>query len=230
MTPPLYVFVLVGVPGDAVDRLSVNSTPHWPGPRPRDPGEREEKGQTPLLFPSASLHTPDRRELARARLQCPDAMTSPRQHAPKAAAPGVDVASRRTPTFGTPPLQRAPAYKTPLRARHRTHTIPSNLLDNLSSLCSLSFVVASTAGELLDAVGATAFGHRWKNGRREVEEKSRRNLFRPALSSSSSPTSLAVAALFPAAAGESLDEPDGNDADAPLDSHPTAAYRFGLLK
>jgi hypothetical protein len=63
-----------------------------------------------------------------------------------------------------------------------------------------------------------------------VEEKSRRNLFRPAPSSSSSPTSLAVAALFPAAAGESLVEPNGNDADAPLDSNPTAAYWFGSLK
>jgi hypothetical protein len=37
-----------------------------------------------------------------------------------------------------------------------------------------------------------------------VEEKRCRNLFCPTPSSSSSPTSLAVAALFPAAAGESL--------------------------
>jgi hypothetical protein len=125
-------------------------------------------------------------------------MTSPRQHAPKAAAPGVDVASRRTPTFWTPPLQPALAYKNPLRALLRTDTIPSNLPDILSSLCSLSFVIASNAGELLDAVGATASGRRWRNGRWEVDEENRRTLFRPAPSSSSSPTSLAVAALFPA--------------------------------
>jgi hypothetical protein len=79
------------------------------------------------------------------------------------------------------------------------------------------FTIAIDAGELLGAGGATAFGLRWKNGRREVEETRRRNLFRPAPSSSSSPTSLAIAALFPAAAGESLHEPDGNNADAPLD-------------
>jgi hypothetical protein len=42
----------------------------------------------PLSFPSASLHDADRRELANACPQCPGAMTLPRQHAPKAAAPG----------------------------------------------------------------------------------------------------------------------------------------------
>jgi hypothetical protein len=110
------------------------------------------------------------------------------------------------------------------------HTIPSNLPDILSSLYSLLFIIASNAGELLDAVGATASGRRWRNGRWEVDEENRRTLFRPAPSSSSSPASLAVAALFPAAAGESLVEPDVNDVDAPLDSNPMAAYRFGSLK
>jgi hypothetical protein len=60
----------------------------------------------------------------------------------------------------------------------------------------LSFAVAIDAGELLDAGGATVFGRRWTNGRREVEEECRQNLFRPTPSSSSSPTPLAVAALF----------------------------------
>jgi hypothetical protein len=78
------------------------------------------------------------------------------------------------------------------------HTIPSNLLDILSSLCSLSFIVASNAGELLDAVGATASGRHWKSGRWEVDEENRRTLFRPAPSISPSPTSLTVAALFSA--------------------------------
>jgi hypothetical protein len=162
----------------------------------------------------------------RSRSTPPERPTRPTSP-PEPPRPGKFPATAPT---GNPSSRALLAYKNPLRARHRTHTIPSNLLDILSSLRSLSFIVASTAGELLDAVGATAFGHSWKNGRREVEEKSRQNLFRPALSSSSSPTSLAITALFPAAAGESLDEPDGNDADAPLDSNPTAAYWFGLLK
>jgi hypothetical protein len=88
------------------------------------------------------------------------------------------------------------AYKNPLRALHQAHTIPRNLPDNLSLLSSLSVAVDVDAGELLGAGGATAFGHRWKNGRREVDEKSRRNLFCPAASNSPSPASLAVAVLF----------------------------------
>jgi hypothetical protein len=78
----------------------------------------------------------------------------------------------------------------------KTHTIPSNLQDIISLPISLSVAVAVDAGELLGAGGATASGRRWRNGRREVEEKSRRNLFCPAPSSSSSPTSLAVAVFF----------------------------------
>jgi hypothetical protein len=74
---------------------------------------------------------------------------------------------------GPPPS----AYKNTLRARHRTHTIPSNLPDNLSLLSSLWLAIAVDTGELLDAGGATASGRRWRNERREVDEKSLRNLF-----------------------------------------------------
>jgi hypothetical protein len=52
------------------------------------------------------------------------------------------------------------AYKSPRRSNERTHTTPSYLPDNLSSLRSLSFDVTIPAGEVLDAEGATAFGLR----------------------------------------------------------------------
>jgi hypothetical protein len=161
--------------------------------------EREETARTPSPFPlplctmPTSVSSPTHAHSAPTPRPCPASML------PRPSRPALPVTHRQTPapaTFWTPPLQPAPAYKTPLRAHHRTHTIPSNLPDNLSSLRSLSFVIASSAGELLDAGGATAFGHRWKNGRRKVEEECRQNLFRPAPSSSSSPTSLAVAVLF----------------------------------
>jgi hypothetical protein len=208
------------------------SISHWVEP---DPG-RWTVEKYPPLPPCHPTSTHARRPLPRSR-SCRSACGGAAVLRPSDPRARRHRQSRRDresflPQHPLETLAPAPSWpiKKPLRAHHRTHTIPSNLPDILSSLRSLSFVVASTAGELLDAVGATAFGHRWKNGHREVEEKSRWNLFRPAPSSSSSPTSLAVAALFPAAAGESLDEPNGNDADAPLDSNPTAAYRFRLLK
>jgi hypothetical protein len=49
------------------------------------------------------------------------------------------------------------AYKNPLRANERTYPAPSKPPDNLSSPRSLSFDVASPAGEVLDAEGAAAF-------------------------------------------------------------------------
>jgi hypothetical protein len=76
------------------------------------------------------------------------------------------------------------------------HTIPSKPPDNLSSPRSLSFDVASSAGELLDAGSAAAFGLRWASRRRELEEECCRNLFRPSPSSPASPTRLAVAVVF----------------------------------
>jgi hypothetical protein len=145
-------------------------------------------------------------------------MTSPRQHAPKATAPGVDLASRGTPTLWTPPLQPAPVYKNPLRALLRTHTIPSNLPDILSSFCSLSFVVASNAGELLDAVGATASGLRWRSERREVDEEKLGVLFCFTPSSSPSSTPTLIPEPFPCTEMVRL---------VPCSARKTMAYRFG---
>jgi hypothetical protein len=56
-------------------------------------GRKGGNSPDPLSLPSASVQATDRRELARACPQCPDAKTSPHQHAPKAAAPGL---ARRT--------------------------------------------------------------------------------------------------------------------------------------
>jgi hypothetical protein len=51
-------------------------------------------------------------------------------------------------------------YKNPRRSNERTHTTPSYLPDIFSSPRSLSFDVASPAGEVLDAEGVAAFGLR----------------------------------------------------------------------
>jgi hypothetical protein len=90
-----------------------------------DPGretwkEKEETARTPSLLALCSLHVADRRGLANAYPQCPDAETTPRQHAPKAAAPGFARACRQTPRTGHLLAILAPgllAYKNPLRAR-----------------------------------------------------------------------------------------------------------------
>jgi hypothetical protein len=179
-----------------VDSPSVEPQPPLPRPGPWDMEEREETHPDPSPCPSASLQATDRRELARACPQCPDAKTKPRQQASKAAAPGIADAHRQAPPHRPPFGQPAPAYKKPLRAPDWNHTIPS---------------------ELLDAGGITSFGHLWTNGRREVEEKGRRSLFHPAPSSSSSPTSLAIAVLFPTARRWAPALADGHNADAPLD-------------
>jgi hypothetical protein len=91
------------------------------------------------------------------------------------------------------------AYKNPRRSNERTHTDPSYLPDTLASPRSLSFDDACTAGEVLDAEGAAAFGIRGASGRRELVEESRRSLFRPSPSSSASSTLAAVAVVFFAA-------------------------------
>jgi hypothetical protein len=88
------------------------------------------------------------------------------------------------------------AYKNPRRSNEWTHTIPSYLPDTLTSPRSLSFDVASPAGEVLDAEGAAVFGLRGASGRRELVEESRRSLFRPSPSSSASSTRTAVAIVF----------------------------------
>jgi hypothetical protein len=62
--------------------------------------DKEETARTPSLLALCSLHDTDRCELTRACPQCPDAKTTPRQHAPKAAAPGFARARRQTPRPG----------------------------------------------------------------------------------------------------------------------------------
>jgi hypothetical protein len=128
---------------------------------------------------------------------------SPRQNpantraTPPCPASPVHVAS--TPCAGHSlgaPVPASLAYKNPRRSNEWTHTTPSYLPDNLSSLLSLSFDVASPAGEVLDAGSTAAWSRRWTNGRREVEEEGRRSLFRPSPSSSASSTRAAVAVVF----------------------------------
>jgi hypothetical protein len=75
------------------DTSAVEPSPLCPDPS-REKGRR--RGRTrlgPPLFFLCSLHITDRRDLARADPQHPVAETKPRQHASKAAMPGV---ARRT--------------------------------------------------------------------------------------------------------------------------------------
>jgi hypothetical protein len=90
----------------------------------------------------------------------------------------------------------SPAYKSPRRSNEPTRPAPSYLPDNLSSPRSLSFDVASPAGEVLDAEGAAAFDLLGASRRREVVEETRRSLFRSSPLSSASPTHAAVAVVF----------------------------------
>jgi hypothetical protein len=60
----------------------------------------------------------------------------------------------------------------------------------------LSFDVVSSAGELLDAGRAAAFGLHWTSRRRELEEECCRNLFCPSPSSPASSTRVAIAVVF----------------------------------
>jgi hypothetical protein len=78
----------------------------------------------------------------------------------------------------------------------KIHTTPSYLPDSFSPSLSLSFDVASPAGEVLDAEGAAAFGIRGASEHRELVEESRRSLFRSSPSSSASSMLAAVAVVF----------------------------------
>jgi hypothetical protein len=132
--------------------------------------------------------------------------TAPRRHdqAPPAREQGCRARHHRCTSPGPPcaghPLDAlAPdslAYKNPCRAHEWTHTIPNSLPDTLSSPRSLSFDEAYNAGELLGAGSAAAFGRRWTNGSRELEEECRRSLFCPSLSSPASSTRVAIAVIF----------------------------------
>jgi hypothetical protein len=90
------------------------------------------------------------------------------------------------------------AYKRGLRARLRTQTIPSNLLDIIPLPMSLSIVVDVDAGKLQSTGGATASGRRWRNGRWEVDEPSRCDLFCFPNVEPASSTLQPIAALFSA--------------------------------
>jgi hypothetical protein len=100
----------------------------------------------------------------------------------------------------------------------KIRTIPSNLPDIISLPISLSVAVAVDVGEVGSAGGATASGRRWRNGRREVDEPGRCNLFLlhcrrallPLRRTPSPPSSLQTA-------GESR-----------LETRKTTPYRFGL--
>jgi hypothetical protein len=62
-----------------------------------------------------------------------------------------------------------------------------------------------------------------------VEERSSRRRSASPPSSSSSPASSCAFEPYTAVAGESLPVSEVDDARAPLDSNPTATYRFGIV-
>jgi hypothetical protein len=162
----------------------------------------------------------------------PTPRPNPSSMPPRPPCPALPVHVARTPCAGHPLDALVPAllaYKKPLRSRSWTHPTPSELPDIFSSSRSISFAIASSAGELLGMGGTAAFGLRWANGRREVEEECRRSLFRPAPSSSASPSRLAVAVVFFSARRWAPALADEHDGRAPLDTNPAAAYRFGAL-
>jgi hypothetical protein len=73
----------------------------------------------PLSSPSSSLQVADHRDLARADPQHSAAETTPRQHAPEAAVPGVAFAHRQGPRTGHLLAALVPdslAFIKPLRA------------------------------------------------------------------------------------------------------------------
>jgi hypothetical protein len=152
---------------------------------------------SPLLLPLCKLPT------AVTSLEPTHSTPSPRQNPASTRArppcPASSVHITSTPCAGHPlgALVPAPlAYKNPRRSNERTHPTPSYLPDNFSSSRSLSFDVASPAGEVLDAEGAAAFGLSGASGRRELVEESHRSLFRPSPSSPASSTLAAVAVVF----------------------------------
>jgi hypothetical protein len=69
-------------------------------------------------------------------------MTSPRQHAPKASAPGNDRCTPPDPHRRPPPLQPSPAYKRPPCLPEKIHPIHSTLPDILLSPLALPIDLA----------------------------------------------------------------------------------------
>jgi hypothetical protein len=113
------------------------------------PGREEEKQpgppiSLPLLCPvkhaSTLVTTP----------QCTAAHASTLPKPPRLA---LTCCTPPDPHLRTPHCQPSPAYKSRLRARFRTHTISSNLLDIIFLPISLSVAVAVDAGEFLGAGG-----------------------------------------------------------------------------
>jgi hypothetical protein len=103
--------------------VAMPGEPSWSSPAPSAPtravrsgGEEEERAQDPPLFSLCSLHVADHRDRARADPQHPVAATKPRQHASKAAVPGVARPCRQGPRTGELVDALAPdslAYKNP---------------------------------------------------------------------------------------------------------------------
>jgi hypothetical protein len=111
---------------------------------------------TTVTSPEPTHSTPSQRPTPSSMRARPSSPVSP-----------VHVASM--PCAGHPLDALAPAslaYKNPRRSNEWMHTIPSYLPDTLTSPSSLSFDVASPAGEVLDAEGTAAFGLRGASGRR----------------------------------------------------------------
>jgi hypothetical protein len=180
-----------------VDISAVDPSPLCPD---LDHGTWRRRGRTaqtlPSLCPSALYTLPTSVTSLVPTHSTPSLRPSPASMPPRPPCPASLMHVARPPCAGHLLGTLAPAllaYIKPRRAHEWTHTTPSELPDIFLSLVLSRFDIASSAGELLDAGGATAFSLCWTNSHREVEEEGRRSLFRPALSSSaSSLSSLAI--------------------------------------
>jgi hypothetical protein len=162
----------------------------------RKGGEEEERAQDPPSSSSARCTSPTIVASPEPTHSTPSPRPNPTSTRARPPCPVLLVARRQGPRTSELLDALAPdslAYKNPRRSNERSHPTPSSLPDNLSSLRSLSFDVASPAGEVLDAGSAAALGRRWTSRRRELEEEHRRSLFRPSPSSPASSTRAAVA-------------------------------------
>jgi hypothetical protein len=182
-----------------VEASTVDPSSLCPDPSREKWREEEERAQDPPLCLSSSCTTPTAVTVPEPTHITPSPRQNPSSTLARPPCPVLLDAHCQGPRTGE--LLDALAlvslaYKSPRRSNEWTHTTPSYLPDTLTSPRSLSFDDACTAGEVLDAECAAAFGIRGASGRRELVEESRRSLFRPSPSSSASSTLAAVAVLF----------------------------------
>jgi hypothetical protein len=141
--------------------------------------------------------------------------------------------SRRAPNFfpaSTPLETLAPAPSRPYKKAPSTPQNSTPLLLPIPTFLSSSLPRKRPSSASVRRHVLEDSGRRWSFCWCKVEERSsRRRSASPPLSSSSPASSCAVEP-YTAVAGESLPVSELDDARAPLDSNPTATYRFGIVK